>query len=337
MNRKLLLLFLSLTIISMSVCFLQDYEEIDPKAELTEEIANKLAGKFRPIFNFDNDEKFFPAAIEWFNIDWTSAPMNDNTAFVKYNFTGPSELDEKAPVYASVFENEDKSIRISYAVLYGYNGCGPYLKAQVNTLFGFVLDQKLPLCPMGLHNGDIERVTVTVEADRKTVRNVVYAYHDWDKVYTPSQIQMKGKRPVVYIANGSHASYPNFGEQVYLPAWQFKANTFSTNGAVAEKIDGKQITWAGYKVRLLKFQGQATADISKDESYLAFLFTGRLGAPITNTGFDYFIQEAMAYAEAVKSINIQAYQVILGGLQMLGSEVKKTSCYTLAGPGRDWW
>ncbi len=60
------------------------------------------------------------------------------------------------------------------------------------------------------HEGDWEGVTVVTPPDEdEKVDYVVYAAHKGTFRYTASQLQMReGTRPTVYVAQGSHASYP---------------------------------------------------------------------------------------------------------------------------------
>jgi hypothetical protein len=60
------------------------------------------------------------------------------------------------------------------------------------------------------HEGDWEGVTVVTPPDEsEKVDYVVYAAHKGTFRYTASQLQMHdGTRPTVYVAQGSHASYP---------------------------------------------------------------------------------------------------------------------------------
>jgi hypothetical protein len=331
MNKKLILVLAFTLIASTFANFLQ-------QTVITESQARDLATKFRPIFRFSEDEQYWPSSIEDFKIDWTQATGTGNDSFVTYDFKGPAEFNEHAPVYSSVVPNDDGTLRVNYVHLYGYNGCGPVLRARVNTNWGFQLEQDLQVCPMGLHNGDIERVTLTISADLKSVVSLTYAYHDSVKTLTPNDVKFKGKRPVVFIAPGSHASYPNTGDQEYLPAWQYKGQTFETSGVFTETLCRRGPVWSDYKIRLLKLGASPTSDISADERQLAFDYVGRLGAPITSAAFDGFTQEAMAMANILKPISVQAYQMAAGAVIMLGQKVKSAACPTLAGVGRDvWW
>ncbi len=68
--------------------------------------------------------------------------------------------------------------------------------------------QKIGICDE--HEGDWEGVTVVTPPDESDkIDYLVYAAHKGTFRYTASQLQMKeGTRPYVYVAQGSHASYP---------------------------------------------------------------------------------------------------------------------------------
>jgi hypothetical protein len=81
------------------------------------------------------------------------------------------------------------------------------------------------------HEGDWEGVTlVTQPEDRHSLDYVVYAAHKGTFRYPAARLEHHGLRPVVYVANGSHAAYPRscestvacsqpnvFGGVVHLP------------------------------------------------------------------------------------------------------------------------
>jgi len=59
------------------------------------------------------------------------------------------------------------------------------------------------------HEGDWEGVTlVTAPEDEDTLDYVVYAAHKGTFRYPASRLERRDGQPVVYVANGSHASYP---------------------------------------------------------------------------------------------------------------------------------
>ena len=59
------------------------------------------------------------------------------------------------------------------------------------------------------HEGDWEGITlVTAPQDEDTLDYVVYAAHKGTSRYPAERLERREGRPVVYVANGSHASYP---------------------------------------------------------------------------------------------------------------------------------
>ena len=63
----------------------------------------------------------------------------------------------------------------------------------------------------GRHEGDWEVVQVELD-DHGRPRRAVFAEHSWAQACDWNAIEHRGAAPVVYIANGSHASYPHAGE-----------------------------------------------------------------------------------------------------------------------------
>jgi len=61
------------------------------------------------------------------------------------------------------------------------------------------------------HEGDWEHITVTVREDQ-TIESVWFAQHAIGERRTPDAMELEdGERPVVYVAGGTHASYPEPG------------------------------------------------------------------------------------------------------------------------------
>ncbi|MCF6288957.1 MAG: Vps62-related protein [Proteobacteria bacterium] len=62
------------------------------------------------------------------------------------------------------------------------------------------------------HEGDWEHITVTVNSNQQFIE-AIYAQHDYSTRYTRKQLTFVGKtQPVVYVSDGSHASYPRAGK-----------------------------------------------------------------------------------------------------------------------------
>src|SRR5690606_12007506 len=61
------------------------------------------------------------------------------------------------------------------------------------------------------HEADWEHITVVASGDG-TLRGVWYANHNGGDWYEPGEVPLTAEgRPVVYVADGSHASYPVAG------------------------------------------------------------------------------------------------------------------------------
>src|SRR4051812_14922722 len=63
----------------------------------------------------------------------------------------------------------------------------------------------------GRHEGDWEVVQVELDPGGRA-RQAVFAEHSWARACAWAAIERRGPAPVVYVANGSHAAYPQAGE-----------------------------------------------------------------------------------------------------------------------------
>jgi len=90
--------------------------------------------------------------------------------------------------YAHVRRDGAEGWEIQYWNFYPYNGLTP-----------------------GEHEGDWEHVTVHLAADGVTPTSVYFAEHDGGTAYAWSAVEKSGNRVIVYVADGSHASYPHAG------------------------------------------------------------------------------------------------------------------------------
>jgi probable HAF family extracellular repeat protein len=61
-------------------------------------------------------------------------------------------------------------------------------------------------CGAGVHEGDWEGIQIFTDASGTPI-NATYSQHDGAEVCTWSIVQRSGRRPIVYVAWGSHASY----------------------------------------------------------------------------------------------------------------------------------
>lgn len=72
---------------------------------------------------------------------------------------------------------------------------------------------------IGLHVGDIEKTKIQFKNGEPTV--VRASWHDWEKDldYSDGKVEKFGKRPVVYNARGTHATYFNKGLHPPIMDW----------------------------------------------------------------------------------------------------------------------
>jgi len=109
-----------------------------------------------------------------------------------------SQSDD-APMYARVSETNSEFI-ISYTFLYAFNE--PY--------------RVLRFWEVGAHDCDIEHVTMRIDRDTRELTHVFFSAHgSADGLWLDaSSVSRVGSRPLVYVAVGSHATYPSAGTYV---------------------------------------------------------------------------------------------------------------------------
>ncbi len=71
-------------------------------------------------------------------------------------------------------------------------------------------DQDRGVVDTGRHEGDWEFVQLRLAPDGPP-DEVAFAQHSWAEVCAADQVEFEDGAPVVYVANGSHASYPRAG------------------------------------------------------------------------------------------------------------------------------
>ncbi len=109
---------------------------------------------------------------------------------------GQSELD-KVPIYAHIKQLDERLIRISYMMIYAYNGA--------KKVMGFV--------PVGFHWGDVEHVTIEVDIEKQSITKMFFGAHTTleGRWVDAKDLEFEDTHPVVYIAVNSHATYPKEG------------------------------------------------------------------------------------------------------------------------------
>jgi len=302
---------------------------------LTESSARDLMKKYQPVVYIYSGEKYFPAAIEWFGLNWSSTTMKDVNATITSNYQGPSSYQSNAPIYCSILQNSDGTVRMIFYYLFGYNGCGPKFEAYAKAL-GVKIDETTSVCPADLHWSDIEGIQIYLKSDL-TVNYLVYNYHQWHNTLQTSQVSWSGTNPIVYIANGSHASYPTAADQHYYSLWSKKdGSIYNTWGSLIDYTDNKGKVWKSSNPRLLKFNGNPTSDISKDEMNFAFNYYGHLGQQIENENYNSITDIINPILKAIKPFSSSAYDSIKSSESSLTDLFDSKAPMALGNPSRTW-
>jgi hypothetical protein len=199
----------------------------------------QLADELRPYVELcaagGFNEDYLPAHVEWYlqrcrirsrkAFDFLNVPATDGN-LGRYNdkdyYLSPEsgavhrgETDtNKVPYYVHVAAVDGRVVELQYYFFYPYNGpvplfCNP--SAGVKTL--------------GAHEGDWEGVRLRVDVDARAIIEVYLATHGDQGIPLrhstqgagdPTHYQVIGKRPVVYAAFHSHASYPDIAKHTRL-------------------------------------------------------------------------------------------------------------------------
>lgn len=178
--------------------------------------------KFKPVIYIHKKEKWYPTPLEHscpntFN-GLSDAQLKNTDTTVKLANFGYTSFRNSAPLYVHVKKSKDDQNKwnIVYAVWQAYNDCGP--DARLTATIGGVglKNEKITLCPGGVHEGDWEHVTVELDANLRVIQRVYIAYHSFGKWYKPNQLHMENGRPTAYMAIGSHALYRSTGAVKYM-------------------------------------------------------------------------------------------------------------------------
>jgi len=301
---------------------------------LTHKQAKALMKKYQPVVYIHSSEQYFPAAIEWFGLDWSTTTMQDANAVITSNYKGPSSYQSNAPIYASFLQNSDGTSRLIFFYLFGYNGCGPQFEASANAL-GVNIHKTESVCPADVHWSDLEGIEIYFNADL-SVNNLVYNYHQWKTTLSISQVAWEGTNPVVYIANGSHASYTNAGNQNYYSAWSESGTGYKTYGTLIDYTNNSGNRWLSSNPRLLKFNGNPSKNISTDEMNFAFNYYGRLGQQMQNESYSQITSVCDDIASAIKYFSTSTYNKIKSAENSMTDEFESVAPYSLGNPSRLW-
>jgi len=229
-------------------------------------------------------------------------------------FKGNTSLNQNVPIYVSILENSDGTARISYLFLYGWNAKGPTLHVKAK-MVGVGIDTTVTVGNYGfdLHYSDIEHIEVTLNKGYSSVQKIKYAYHAFSYEKTASEVEWEGNHPVVYVALGSHASYATAGDQTYITLWSekktekvvvTKVTVYDTYGVFEDhcpssKSDGKRFFSNTPRLLVLNGNKVNSVNMSNDEYYCSFKYSGRLGIRYDNRDLD-GLKSAIGYSTFMK-------------------------------------
>ncbi|MEM8621561.1 MAG: Vps62-related protein [Actinomycetota bacterium] len=121
----------------------------------------------------------------------------------------------EAPMYVTQYTNPDtNTIDITYWMIYAYNGCALAEVLSLGAWWMFWQDtvtERFEWCPGGVHQGDIERVRVSIDADTREPLTITYRAHSEETTYAWNEVEKTGTHPHVYPGLNSHANYHREG------------------------------------------------------------------------------------------------------------------------------
>ena len=178
----------------------------------SESFLTEKAKSFAPWLWLHKNEPDYPVSLEVMNIKF---PNDMEKGMIIYNYhAGRYKYRPDAPMYTRIDKLKNNSgYLFTYGLIFAYNNCGP--KAHISatgTLFGkgININKDIPLCPAGVHNGDIENVQIEVD-NNFNVRKVYAGYHEWSHSFNRNDLQWNENHPILYLALGSHAVYNKEG------------------------------------------------------------------------------------------------------------------------------
>jgi hypothetical protein len=215
---------------------------------------------------------------------------------------GNTKLDQSVPIYTSIMEwGTDGTVRISYLFLYGFNAGGPTMDVKAE-LTGVSIKTSITAGDygIGVHYSDVEHIEVTLNSGYSSIKQIKYAYHKWSQTLTSGYTLESSTHPVVFVAQGSHSSWPTGGSKTYETIWSEKdkedivvatVTVYDTYGKLVDYPPAKTSTGVRYystNPRLLKLNGSATTTTSMTtaETYCGFKYSGRLGATYADPDID---------------------------------------------------
>jgi hypothetical protein len=219
-----------------------------PNTTATLEDAKALAWKFAPVLKFHPLERYHLQSMNtWF--DEASVYLTDYRQFPNstYNFivanqtnrdllgprtfatllNGTSSTDAEreqvlfgapfvdgkstADMFYTVTDYSDSLWMYNFNLYYSWNGCS---NQNVALSFNGTTDvQGYLMCPAGVHEADLERMSMLVCKSDQKIKQIAYSQHAWNEV---RDCQVEGQclfdeetgNPISYVALEGHGNYP---------------------------------------------------------------------------------------------------------------------------------
>lgn len=207
---------------------------LDLQSDLSWELKNELAGRWAPHLFFAEDELFFPTAgeaMEQFHgfsdreadhRTWLQSFNNARNGYrlLLADFTGDGAVGrEDAAVLYEVLRAGSVAADRVYANVMRTTGDHVVVQFWFLSIYNFVLDETGRDIPRLAHAGDREFIQLVFEdldaAQNGTPLHTAYSQHYGGvKIpYAPGEppFHVDPERPAVFVALGSHASYPAAG------------------------------------------------------------------------------------------------------------------------------
>lgn len=197
-----------------------------------------------PAMRYDSDEHFFPVRVNAMTDNVGNRLERENEALLAERRRGGRGLNVRYlrgippgfyPNGDAILESDkldvrgddpdaarEDATRFQNSSRYGDRVYGRivYVRSRGNEVRGAWLQywfyyyyNDFPRIDAGFdHEGDWEMVQVRVDADAEPMY-AVYAHHNTESRCSWRHVEKRGKRPVVYVAQGSHASYFRSGRQ----------------------------------------------------------------------------------------------------------------------------